>query len=105
MKTLFKKVVGLVNYYSHINCYALCPTDQYSVLIFRILTVFDIIPLELVRFRNSRYSVSSCLFSCLALPLSFSYSNVKVENGREVFRPFSSLIGSHTFGFLETNSS
>ena len=46
----FKKVVGLINYYSLVNCYALSPTGQYSVLIFRIPTVFDIIPLELVRF-------------------------------------------------------
>ena len=52
--------------------------------------MFDIIPLELVRFRNSRYSVSSRSFSCPALPflLSFSYSNVKVENNLGVFRPF-----------------
>ena len=49
---IFKKVVGLVNYYVLVNCYALGPTGQYSVLIFRIPTVFDIIPLELVRFRN-----------------------------------------------------
>jgi hypothetical protein len=80
MKIPFKKVVELVNYYSHVNCYALGPTCQYSVLIFRIPTVLDIILLELVRFRNS---VSSCSFSCPTLPLSFSYSysNVKVENG------------------------
>jgi len=76
---------------------ALGPMGQYSVLIFCIPTVFDIIPLELVRFRNFWYSVSSCSFSCPALPLSFSfsYSNVEVENGWEVFRPFSSLhVGS-----------
>jgi hypothetical protein len=80
MKIFFKKVVELVNYYSHVNCYALGPTCQYSVLIFRIPTMFDIILLELVRFQNS---VSSCSFSCPTLPLSFSYSysNVKVENG------------------------
>ena len=71
MEILFKKVVGLV------NCYALGPTGQYSVLIFRIPTVFDIIPLELVRFRNFSYSVSSCSFSCPALPLSFSFSYSK----------------------------
>ena len=55
---------------------------EYSILIFRIPTVFDIILLELIRFRNSRYSISSCLFSCLALQLSLSflYSNVEVEN-------------------------
>jgi hypothetical protein len=57
---------------------------------FRMPTVFDIIPLELVRFRNYQYSASSCSFSCPALPLSFSfsYSNIKVENNLEVFRPF-----------------
>jgi hypothetical protein len=88
---LFKKIVGLVNYYSLVNCYAIGPTDQYSVLIF--CTKFDIILLELVRFWNSRYSISSCSFSCPVLPLSlsFSYSNVEVENGWEVFLPFSSL--------------
>jgi len=66
------------------------------VLIFRISTVFDIIPHELVRFRNSRYSVSLCSFLCpaLSLSLSFSYSNVEVENSEEVFRPFSSLAGT-----------
>ena len=50
MEILFKKVVGLVNYYIFVNCYALGPTGQYSVLIFHISTVFDTIPLELVRF-------------------------------------------------------
>jgi hypothetical protein len=71
------KVVELV------NCYALGPTGQYFILIFRIPTVFDIVSLELVRFRNSPYSVSSCScsFSYPALPLSFLYSNVEVENG------------------------
>ena len=52
MEILFKKVVGLVNYYVLVNCYALGSMGQYSVLIFRIPTVFDIIPLELVRFQN-----------------------------------------------------
>ena len=82
------KVLGLINCYSLgyalVNCCALGPMSQYSVLIFRIPTVFDIIPLESVRFRNSRYSVSSCSFLCPTLPLSlslsFSYSNVEVEN-------------------------
>jgi len=60
---IFKKVVGLVNYYVPVNCYALGPMGQYFVLIFRIPTVFDIIPLKLVRFRNSRYFVSSYSFS------------------------------------------
>jgi hypothetical protein len=88
------KVVGLVNYYVLVNCYAHGPTGQYSVLIFHIPTVFDIIPLELVRFWNFWYSVNSCSFSCPTLPLlfSFSYSNVEIENGWEVFRPFSSLL-------------
>ena len=83
MEILFKKVVGPVNYYVFVNCYALGPTGQYSILIFHVPTVFDIIPLELVRFRNSRYSVSLCSFSCPALPLLllFSYSNIEVENG------------------------
>ena len=44
------KVVEPVNYYILVNCYTLGPTGQYSILIFRIPTVFDIIPLELVRF-------------------------------------------------------
>ena len=50
MEILLKKVVELVNYYLLVKCYALGPTYQYSVLIFRIPTVFDIIPLELVCF-------------------------------------------------------
>jgi hypothetical protein len=64
--------------------------DRYSVLNFRIPTVFDIISLEWVRFRNSWYFVSSRSFSCPALPfsLSFSYLNIKVENSWGVFRPF-----------------
>ena len=76
-----------------VNCYALGTTGRYSVFIFRIPTVFYIIPLELVRFRNTRFSVSSRSFSCPALPfsLSFSYSNVKVENGWGIFRPFPSV--------------
>jgi len=51
------KVVEHVNCYAlgHalVNCYALGPSGQYFVLIIRIPTVFDIIPLELVSFRNS----------------------------------------------------
>jgi len=76
-----------------VNCYALATTGRYSVFIFRIPTVFDVIPLELVRFRNTRFSVSSRSFSCPALPFSFSfsYSNVKVENSWGVFRPFPSV--------------
>jgi len=56
MEILFMEVLGLVNCYSLgcalVNCYALDPTGQYSVLIFCISIVFDIISLELVRFRN-----------------------------------------------------
>ena len=53
-----------------------CFTGQHSA------TIFDIIPLELVCFKNSRYSISSCSFSCpvLLLSLSFLYLNVEVEN-------------------------
>ena len=60
---IFKKVVGVVNYYVLVNCYAFGPTGQYFVLIFRIPTVFDIIPLDLVRFR---YFVNSHSFLCPA---------------------------------------
>jgi hypothetical protein len=42
--TFYMKSVALV------TCYAFGPTGQYSVLIFRIPTMFDIIPLKLVRF-------------------------------------------------------
>lgn len=50
---------ALFNYYMHLNLivyilsYALGTTYRYFVLSFRISTVFDINPLELVRFRNS----------------------------------------------------
>jgi hypothetical protein len=81
---------AIVNYYMHLNLimhvhvlsHALGPMGRYFVLNFRIPTVFDKIPLELVCFRNSRYSVSLRSFLCPTLPfsLSFSYSNVKVEN-------------------------
>ena len=63
---------------------------QYSVLIFCIPTVFDIIPLELVRFRNFWYSVSSGSFSCPALPLSFSFSYSKCRS-RKRLRGFSTV--------------
>ena len=77
----FKKNVNCI--WTIINCYALGNTGRYSLFIFRIPTVFDIIPLELVHFQNTRFSVSLRSFSCPALrySLSFSYSNVKVENG------------------------
>ena len=58
----------------------------FRILNFRIPTVFDIIPLELVRFRNSRYFVSSCSFSCPACPLSLSYFKCK---SRKRLRSFS----------------
>ena len=67
----------------------LCTLGRYFVLIFRILTVFDIIPLELVRFQNSRYSVSLCSFSCPACPFSLSLSYFKCKN-RKRLRSFSS---------------
>jgi hypothetical protein len=70
----------------------LCTVGRF-VLSSRIPTVFDIIPLELFRFRNSRYSVTSCSFSCSVCPLlfSFSYSNVKVKNGRGVLHSIPSV--------------
>jgi hypothetical protein len=66
----------------YVLSHTLDPMGWYSVLSFCISTVFDINPLELVRFQNFRYFVSSRLFSCPALPfsLSFRISNVKVEN-------------------------
>ena len=94
------KVLGLVNCYSLgytlVNCYALGLMSQYFILIFRISTMFDIIPLELVRFRNSQYfrKFVFVFMSGLPLSLSFSYSNVEVENSEEVFQPFSSLAGT-----------
>jgi len=77
------KVVVLVNCYAFghtlVNCYALDPMDRYSILIFRILTMFDIIILESVCFQNSWYYVSF-VFDFTAFTFIF-YSNVKVENG------------------------
>ena len=70
------------------TCLMLCTVGRYFVLNFRISTVFDIILLELVRFRNSKYSVSSCLFSCLACPLSLSLSYFKCKS-RKRLRSFS----------------
>ena len=70
------------------TCLMLCTVGRYFVLNFRIPTVFDIIPLELVRFRNSRYSVSSCSFSCPACPLSLSLSYFKCKS-RKRLRSFS----------------
>ena len=52
--TFYMKVEAFVNCYTlgHalVNCYALGPTGSYSILVFRIPTMFDIIPLELVYF-------------------------------------------------------
>jgi hypothetical protein len=77
---------ALVNYYMHLNLimyvlsHALGPTCRYSVLSFRISTVFNINPFELVHFRNSRYFVSSRSFSCLALLFSLSFSYFKCKS-------------------------
>ena len=90
MEILFKKVVVLVNYYILVNYYALSPMGQYSVLIFRIPTVFDIIPLELVRFRNFLYFISLCSFSCPALPFLFSFSYLKCRS-RKRLRGFTTV--------------
>ena len=73
------------------TCLMLCTVGRYFVLIFRIPTVFDIIPLELVRFRNSRYSVSSCSFSCPACPFSLSHFKCK---SRKWLRSFSTEFNS-----------
>ena len=78
------------------TCLMLCTVGRYFVLNFRIPTVFDIIPLELVRFRNSRYSVSSCSFSCLACPLSLSLSYFKCKS-RKRFTYFSTVFYFSTF--------
>jgi hypothetical protein len=79
-----------LNLIMYVLSHALSPTGRYSVLSFRISTVFDVNPLELVRFRNSRYFVSSCSFSCPVLPflLSFSYFKCKI---RKQFRSFSTV--------------
>jgi hypothetical protein len=70
--------------------HALGPTGRYFVLSFRISTVFDINPLELVCFRNSRYFVSSRSFSCPALPFSLSFSYFKCKS-RKQFKSFSTV--------------
>jgi len=84
----------------------LCTVGRYFVLNFRIPTVFDIIPLELVRFRNSRYSVSSCSFSCPACPLSLSLSYFKCKSRKQLrifstefdrFHPYLLLHACYTF--------
>jgi len=95
MELLFKQVVGLVNYYSLVNCYALGATGQFRI---------DFLYIDLVRHNSVRISLFSkfsifrkfVFILCPALPLSlsFSYSNVEVENSEEVFQPFSSLAGT-----------
>jgi hypothetical protein len=74
----------------YVLSHALGPTGRYSVLSFRISTVFDINPLELVRFRNSRYFVSSHSFSCPPSPFSLSFSYFKCKT-RKQFRSFSTV--------------
>ena len=63
------------------------------LIVMHLVLWVSLIPLELVCFWSCRYSVSSCLFLCPTLPLSFlfSYSNVEVENSWGVFRPISSV--------------
>ena len=84
------------------TCLMLCTVGRYFVLNFRIPIVFDIIPLELVRFRNSRYPVSSCSFSCPACPLSPSLLYFKCKSRKRLssffdrVRPFLSLLASTT---------
>lgn len=64
------------NYYIYLNLivhvlsHVLGIMGRYSVFSFHILTVFDISPLELVRFQNSGYFVCSCSFSCPTLSLT-----------------------------------
>jgi hypothetical protein len=76
-----------LNLIMYVLSHALGPTGRYSVLSFHISTVFDINPLELVRFRNSRYFVSSHSFSCPALPFSLSFLYFKCKS-RKQFRSF-----------------
>ena len=68
--------------------FKLWTVGRYFVLNFRMPTVFDIIPIELVRFRNTESSFSIS-FPAIWFSLSCSYSNINVENNRGVFRPFS----------------
>jgi hypothetical protein len=87
-----------LNMIMYVLSHALGPMGRYSVLSFRISTVFDINPLKFVRFRNSRYFENSRSFSCLALPFSLSFSCFKCKNRKQFrsffyrFRPFSSLL-------------
>ena len=67
--------------------FKLWTVGRYFVLNFRMLTVFEIIPIELVHFRNTKNSFQFS-FSAISFPLLCSYSNINVKNNREVFRPF-----------------
>jgi hypothetical protein len=71
----------------YVLSHALGPTGRYSVLSFRISTVFDINPLKLVCFQNSRYFVSSRSFSYPALPYLLSLSYFKCKSIKQ-FRSF-----------------
>jgi len=79
-----------LNLIVYILSHVLGTTYWYFVLSFRISTVFDINPIELVRFQNSRYFVSLCSFSCPTLPFSFSFSYFKYKS-RKQFRSFSTV--------------
>ena len=68
--------------------FKLWTVGRYFALNFRVPTVFDIIPIKLVRFRNTE-SLFSISFPAIWFSLSCSYSNINVENNRGVFRPFS----------------
>jgi hypothetical protein len=72
----------------YVLSHALGPTGRYFVLSFRISAVFDINPLELVHFWNSRHFVSSYPFSYPALLFSLSFSYFKCKS-RKQFRSFS----------------
>jgi hypothetical protein len=91
------------NMIMYVLSHALGPMGRYSILSFRISTVFDINPLKFVRFQNSRYFENSRSFSCLALPFSLSFSYFKCKSRKQFrrkqfrsffyhFRPFSSLL-------------
>jgi hypothetical protein len=61
------------------------------VLLFRIPTVFDLLPIESVRFRIYCYPASSFSFLFPTFPnsISFPYSNVKVKTILGLSRPSS----------------
>ena len=78
-----------LNLIVYILSHALGTIGWYSVLSFCILTVFDINLLELIHFRNYRYFVSSCLFSCPTLSFLLLFSYFKYKNRKkEVFQLF-----------------